>query len=52
MAVLFLVLIGGPIKHTLNHTSNVYDVFSISGTLKEINNLDWKCFNAHRFQVC
>eukprot|EP01036_Dinobryon_divergens_P028613 gene28613-37589_t len=39
VAVLMLVLIGGPIKHTLNHTSDVYNAFSITGTLKSVGSI-------------
>lgn len=37
--MLMLVLIGGPIKHTINHTSNVYTAFSITGTLKSVGSI-------------
>lgn len=39
VAVLLLVLIAGPIKHTLGHKSNHYDVFSITGTLSSTGSI-------------
>eukprot|EP00597_Dinobryon_sp_UTEXLB2267_P006404 CAMPEP_0170081818 /NCGR_PEP_ID=MMETSP0019_2-20121128/17587_1 /TAXON_ID=98059 /ORGANISM="Dinobryon sp., Strain UTEXLB2267" /LENGTH=453 /DNA_ID=CAMNT_0010296431 /DNA_START=97 /DNA_END=1459 /DNA_ORIENTATION=- len=39
VAVLVLVIIGGPIKHQLNHTSNNYEVFSFTGMLQSTGSI-------------
>lgn len=39
VSVLTLVLIGGPIKHRLDHTSNSYDAFSATGTISSTGSI-------------